>query len=84
MEPSITKDARIGIQIEYIEMPHLSLTLVQAQRLCDLTHDVCDAAFASLVASGFLSQALDGSFLRRGIGLQTGTIPGPRALATGL
>jgi hypothetical protein len=59
--------ARIRIQIEFIEMPGLKLTLAQIARLCDLPKDVCEAAIAPLVTGGFLAATRDGSFLRRGL-----------------
>jgi hypothetical protein len=57
--------ARMRIQIEYIEMPDLKLTLAQLRRLCALPPDVCDAAVADLVRSGFLWKTGEGTFLRR-------------------
>jgi hypothetical protein len=58
--------ARMRIQIEYIEMPDLKLTLAQLRRLCALPPDVCEAAVADLVRSGFLWKTGEGTFLRRG------------------
>ena len=42
------------IQIEFIEMPDLKLTLAQVRRLCDLPQDLCEAAMAALLEVGFL------------------------------
>src|SRR6185436_6492231 len=66
METITTESARARIQIEYIEMPDLKLTHAQVGRLCDLPKDICDAAIASLVESGFLSTTASGSVLRVG------------------
>ena len=66
MEPITTEGARARIQIEYIEMPDLKLTPAQVGRLCNLPKDVCEAAIASLVESGFLSTSSSGSILRVG------------------
>jgi hypothetical protein len=66
MDPITTESARARIQIEYIEMPDLKLTLAQVGRLCNLPKDVCEAAIASLVESGFLSTASSNSILRVG------------------
>jgi hypothetical protein len=66
MELITTESARARIQIEYIEMPDLKLTLAQVGRLCNLPKDVCEAAIASLVESGFLSTSKTGSILRVG------------------
>jgi hypothetical protein len=76
MEPLYLQKARRRIQIEYIEMPDLKLTLTQVGRLCDVPRDVCEAAIASLVEAGFLWKAGDGSYLRRGLGRQADAILG--------
>jgi len=59
--------ARMRIQIEYIEMPDLKLTVAQLRRLCALPPDVCEAAVADLVQSGFLWKTGEGTFLRRSL-----------------
>ena len=41
------------IQIEYIEMPDLKLTLAQIRRLCDLPEELCQPAVAALEQVGF-------------------------------
>ena len=56
------------IQIEYIEMPDLKLTLAQIRRLCDLPQDLCERAVAALLQVGFLWRAPDGRFVRRALG----------------
>lgn len=56
------------IQIEYIEMPDLKLTLAQIRRLCDLPEELCEAAVAALLQVGFLWRAPDGRFVRRALG----------------
>jgi hypothetical protein len=56
------------IQIEYIEMPDLKLTLAQIRRLCDLSDDLCRPAVEALQRVGFLWQAADGRFVRRAMG----------------
>jgi len=73
-------DARIRIQIEFIEMPGLKLTLAQVARLCGLPSDVCEAAVSLLVTGGFLATARDGSFLRRGLTHADGILQ-PRSFA---
>ena len=52
------------IQGEFVEMPGLRLTVVQAQRLWGLERDVCDALLGALVDAKFLSQTRDGAFVR--------------------
>jgi hypothetical protein len=54
------------MQMEYVEMPELKLTLWQASRLWTLPIDMCEAALATLVATGFLVQTTDGAYRRRG------------------
>jgi hypothetical protein len=56
------------IQVEYIEMPDLKLTLAQIRRLCDLPEDLCEPAVAALLQVGFLWRAPDGRFVRRALG----------------
>lgn len=61
-------DARLRIQIEFIEMPGLMLSSRQIERLCGVPAEVCDEALATLVRSGFLRQTDDGSFLTGRLG----------------
>ena len=53
------------IQGEFVEMPGLRLTSVQAQRLWSLERDVCDALLGALVDAKFLAQTRDGAYVRR-------------------
>jgi hypothetical protein len=62
------KDALLRIRVEYIEMPDMTLTRVQARRLWNLSQEACDAALATLVRTGFLWRTDDGEFLRRSLG----------------
>ena len=52
------------IRAEYLEMPGLSLTPEQVQRLCGVERSVCESALALLVDSGFLSMRPDGAYGR--------------------
>lgn len=70
-------EARIRIQIEYIEMPGLKLTLAQIARLCGLPRDLCEPAVSLLVSGGFLARAADGTLLRRGLAPAADGILGP-------
>ena len=74
--------ARMRIQLEYIEMPQLKLTLPQLRRLCSLPQEVCEAAIASLITTGFLLQVHDGSYVRPGITHKVDPLTRDRALAT--
>jgi len=49
---------------EYLEMPGLTLTIVQAQRLWGLDETRCSSVLASLVDAGFLQRTKRG-FSRR-------------------
>jgi len=55
----------LRIRGEFVEMPGLSLTPAQAQRLWALEREVCDGLLTELVAEGFLARSGDGAFLRR-------------------
>ena len=52
------------IQGEFIEMPGLRLTPVQAQRLWGLDRGTCEKLLDALVRNQFLLQTRDGSFMR--------------------
>jgi hypothetical protein len=64
MDASQMQDVLTLIQMEYLEMPDLKLTLRQARRLFDLPLELCEQALGTLVGVGFLAQTRDGSFLR--------------------
>ena len=49
---------------EYIEMPGLSLTEEQAQRLWQLEPDACRTLLTALVDSGFLRRTPRGGYVR--------------------
>jgi hypothetical protein len=72
--------ARIRIQIEFIEMPGLKLTLAQIGRLCNLPSEICEPAVTLLVAGGFLAGTRDGAYLRRGL-FSDGAAAAPPAAA---
>ena len=64
--PSLHVDEAIElIQMEYIEMPGLTLTFWQAQRLWNLSDELCERALTSLTTSGFLDRTPDGAYVRR-------------------
>ena len=66
MDLAEMRQALVSIQTEYVEMPGLKLTLRQAQRLFNLSVEICHDALTALLAGGFLSETKDGSFIRRG------------------
>ena len=49
---------------EYLEMPGLSLTERQAQRLWGLDHDTCKALLEALLETGFLRRTHQGGYVR--------------------
>jgi hypothetical protein len=49
---------------EYLEMPGLSLTLVQAQRLWGIDRDECRLLLDGLVRTGFLRKIGQGEYVR--------------------
>jgi len=53
----------LRIRGEFVEMPGLSLTPAQAQRLWGLEREVCDGLLTELVTEGFLARRGDGVFL---------------------
>jgi hypothetical protein len=57
------EDARELIRMEYHEMPGLALTFWQAQRLWNLSDQVCELALGSLVRDGFLMVTSSGTFV---------------------
>ena len=54
------------IQMEYLEMPELKLTLRQASRLFALHAEPCQQALNALVAGGFLKRTHEDAYVRRG------------------
>jgi hypothetical protein len=51
------------IRSEYLEMPGLRLTLLQARRLWGLDILTCSSALAVLESSGFLQTTRDGAYV---------------------
>lgn len=52
------------VQAEYAEMPGLSVTLVQAQRLLAIDEPTCDAVFRALIKRGVLRRTAQGRYVR--------------------
>ena len=59
-----TDDIIRRIRGEFLEMPGLSLTLTQAQRLWGLDRGSCDELLNALVDGGFLFRTHEGTFVR--------------------
>lgn len=52
------------VQAEYAEMPGLSVTLSEAQRLWNLDRATCEGVFRALVLGGYLRRTTTGRFVR--------------------
>ena len=52
------------IRAEYLEMPGMSLTLDQVQRLCGIELSTCRMVLDSLVATKFLHVKAGGAYVR--------------------
>jgi hypothetical protein len=61
-EAAITLSRRV--QAEYAEMPGLSVTLSQAQRLWAVDRRTCEAVFTRLIARGVLRVTTKGRIVR--------------------
>jgi DNA-binding IclR family transcriptional regulator len=62
---SVTDAARL-ISMEYAELPGLSLTFWQVQRLFELPPELCERALSTLVASGVLRRTDENTYIRVG------------------
>lgn len=52
------------VQAEYAEMPGLSVTMPQAQRLLGFDRQTCDVVLRALTARGFLRRTAQGRYVR--------------------
>jgi hypothetical protein len=52
------------VQAEYAEMPGLSVTLPQAQRLWAVDQATCEEVFSRLISRGVLRRTSKGRFVR--------------------
>ena len=59
-----TEDALRRVRGEFLEMPGLRLTAMQARRLWGLDAGSCDALLAALVDAKFLFKTREGAFMR--------------------
>jgi hypothetical protein len=58
------RDLARRIEAEYAEMPGLSVTLSQAQRLWAVDRHTCETVFDRLIARGVLRMTTKGRFVR--------------------
>lgn len=67
LRPITDEDWLMRVRSEYLEMPGLSLTQVQAQRLWGLDAKACDALLGALVKTGFLRRTTHGGYVRTAV-----------------
>lgn len=58
-------DAIELIRADYLDMPGLALSFWQAQRLWNLSEEVCELALVKLVRARFLMLTTSGRYVRR-------------------
>lgn len=58
------RDLTRRVQAEYTEMPGLSVTLAQAQRLLGVDRETCTAVIRTLVDRRFLRRTPQGTYVR--------------------
>jgi hypothetical protein len=73
-------DVLARIRAEYLEMPGMSLTTMQVQRLCGVEAPACISALNALVRDKFLWLKANGTYAR----VAEGNIPRPRPAKAGL
>jgi hypothetical protein len=62
----VMRDLTRRVQAEYAEMPGLSVTLPQAQRLLAIDEPTCALIFRSLIKRGLLRRTSQGRYVRMG------------------
>jgi hypothetical protein len=78
------QDATRLIQMEYAEMPGLQLTFWQAQRLWNLSEELCDRALNTLIRAGVLVRTSDGRYTRHDAGRSGADAPRPSGLTVSI
>ena len=61
---NVIRDLTRRVQAEYAEMPGLSVTLAQAQRLLAIDEPTCALVFRSLIKRGLLRRTSQGRYVR--------------------
>jgi hypothetical protein len=64
IQPAALEQLMRRVQAEYAEMPGLSMTLAQAQRLLALDRRLCETVFRVLVSRGVLRRTAQGRYIR--------------------
>ena len=60
----VTRQLANLVRAEYTEMPGLSVTLAQAQRLWGVDERTCRRVFDALIARGILRRTIKGCYVR--------------------
>jgi hypothetical protein len=63
-EAEVISELTLRVQAEYAEMPGLSVTLVQAQRLLAIDEPTCAKVFKVLIKRGVLRRTAQGRYVR--------------------
>jgi Fic family protein len=63
-ESDTIRDLTRRVQAEYTEMPGLSVTLPQAQRLLNIDQPTCASVLKTLVKQGVLRRTAQGRYVR--------------------
>jgi hypothetical protein len=63
-DPRDIRELARRVQAEYAEMPGLSITLVQAQRLLAIDAPTCAAVFRALIKRGVLRRTAQDRYVR--------------------
>lgn len=77
MDAAVSDDVLRRIWAEYAEMPGMSVTVYQGQRLWGLDRNTCAAALELLTAAGFLRKTSGGKYMRATEG-RTAALPSLR------
>ena len=64
-EAETLRELTLRVRAEYTEMPGLSVTLAQAQRLLAIDQPTCAAVFQTLVKRGVLKRTAQGRYVRQ-------------------
>jgi hypothetical protein len=63
-QPSSIRHLTRRIEAEYAEMPGLTVTLAQAQRLFNIDRPTCALVFTTLIKHGVLRRTAQGTYVR--------------------
>lgn len=60
----VAPNPALRVSAEFLEMPGLKLTAIQASRLFGLSQNECQKLLAQLVDQGFLVRTAEGQYIR--------------------